>query len=394
MTPLFHAGSAVPATAGSPLYDVLPEHEIAILAVLLLPLAAWAIRLRAARSTRFATVVVGYDASTALVKFTVWLLAMSATVHLALAVSHAGQTRVLFAIQGVALAIVVGRQLTGRSWRLLAALILAGSIGAYWLANLGGEAPDQLGLATKLVELTALAVVIRPMPGRRVRGVLASTSVVLLVVATATAGWIGAFRASTGASADGHTHSHAAGSVATPGSVLPLIENREPTQSELAEAEHLHTDVAAGIAPYADPAIAAAAGYEVEGIHGTNFHAANKRNENDGRILDPARPETLVYAAGPHGPVLLGAMFVMPSLGAPGPAVGGPATIWHAHENICLSLTPPSLTGILSPLGNCPVGSIAWPVTPEMIHVWTVPGAPEPFGDLDEAWLKAYLATR
>jgi hypothetical protein len=87
-------------------------------------------------------------------------------------------------------------------------------------------------------------------------------------------------------------------------------------------------------------------------------------------------------------------MFVMPSLGASGPAVGGPATVWHAHENICVSLTPPALTGILSPLGSCPVGSIAWPVTPEMIHVWTIPGAPQPFGDLDDAWLRDYLATR
>jgi hypothetical protein len=27
-----------------------------------------------------------------------------------------------------------------------------------------------------------------------------------------------------------------------------------------------------------------------------------------------------------------------------------------------------------------------------MIHVWTVPGAPDPFGDLDDAWLDAYLS--
>jgi hypothetical protein len=27
-----------------------------------------------------------------------------------------------------------------------------------------------------------------------------------------------------------------------------------------------------------------------------------------------------------------------------------------------------------------------------MIHIWIVPGAPEPFGDLDDAWKRAYLA--
>jgi hypothetical protein len=381
-------------TAGSPLYDVLPEHEIAIVAVLLLPLVAWVVRLRAARWARFATLVAGYEESTALMKFTVWLLAVTATVHLALAVSHAGPMRVLFAIQAAALAVVVVRLLRGRSWRLPAVLIFVGSIGAYWLAVLGGEAPDQVGLATKLVELTALAVVIRPMPGRRIRGFVASTVVVLLVVGTATAGWAGAFRASGLANGDGHAHGHSLGSVAAPGTVLPVLDDREATPSELAAAERLRAAVAAAIAPYADPAVAAADGYDVEGIHGTDFHAGNQRHEHDGRSLDPARPEALVYAAGPTGPALLGAMFVMPSLGASGPAVGGPATVWHAHENICVSLTPPALTGILSPLGSCPVGSIAWPVTPEMIHVWTIPGAPQPFGDLDDAWLRDYLATR
>ncbi len=26
-----------------------------------------------------------------------------------------------------------------------------------------------------------------------------------------------------------------------------------------------------------------------------------------------------------------------------------------------------------------------------MIHVWTLPGVPEPFGDLDDGWLSEYL---
>jgi hypothetical protein len=26
-----------------------------------------------------------------------------------------------------------------------------------------------------------------------------------------------------------------------------------------------------------------------------------------------------------------------------------------------------------------------------MIHIWIVPGAPEPFGDLDDEWKRAYL---
>jgi hypothetical protein len=272
-------------------------------------------------------------------------------------------------------------------------LILAGSIGAYWLANLEGEPPDQVGMATKLVELTALTIVIRPMSGRRIRGFAASTVTVMLVVVTATAAWVGAFRASGDRHGGDQALGHEPGSVAAPGTVMPQVDDHAATPADVAAAEALRSNVATAIARFADPAVAAAAGYDVGGLNGTRFHASNHAFEHDGRVLDPARPETLVYAAGPRGPVLLGAMFVMPEIGVPGPAIGGPATIWHAHENICVSLTPPALTGILSPLGNCPVGSIAWPMTPQMIHVWTVPGAPQPFGDLDDAWLAHYLAS-
>lgn len=145
------------------------------------------------------------------------------------------------------------------------------------------------------------------------------------------------------------------------------------------------------IARYADPAVAARDGYAEDGIAGLDFHASNEAYEHDDRVLDPERPESLIYAMGPHGPILLGAMFQMPGLGEVGPAVGGPLTVWHGHEQVCFSLVPPGLTGIVSPLGGCPVGSLSMPRTVEMMHVWTVPGAPQPFGDLDDAWRDAYV---
>ncbi len=174
--------------------------------------------------------------------------------------------------------------------------------------------------------------------------------------------------------------------------LLPIGNDRAATASEAAEARRLYEATAAATARYADPAVAAADGYQTAGMAGTGFHASNPSYQHDGRILDPARPETLVYAVGPGGPVLLGAMFEMPSIGQPGPAVGGPLTVWHAHDHVCLSLLPPALSGLTSPYGICPLGSITVPITPEMIHVWTVPGAPEPFGDLDDEWLAAFLA--
>jgi hypothetical protein len=174
--------------------------------------------------------------------------------------------------------------------------------------------------------------------------------------------------------------------------VLPVVPEREPTPAERAAAAELVNAARVALARYADPAIAAADGYRVNGLAGIDFHAANPANENDDRVLDPAHPETLVYAVAPDGrPVLMGAMFMMPKIGAPGPTIGGPLTVWHAHEHVCFSLTPPGLAGLLSPLGMCPLGTIDVPLTAEMIHIWIVPGAPEPFGDLDEAWKRDYL---
>jgi hypothetical protein len=188
----------------------------------------------------------------------------------------------------------------------------------------------------------------------------------------------------------GH-HVHAGG-IAPPGTVLPEAALREPTPAERTAATQLVLTARTALARYNDPRVAAADGYRVAGMAGIDFHATNPAYEKDGRVLDPTRPETLVYGVAPDGrPVLLGAMFQMPDLRAHGPAIGGPLTMWHAHEHVCISLTPPSLTGILSPLGACPIGSFDVPLTPEMIHVWIVPGAPETIGDLDDEWKRAYL---
>jgi hypothetical protein len=261
------------------------------------------------------------------------------------------------------------------------------------MSSIAGNAPDQLGVATKLGEILAIAIIVRAPLGSPRRGFVGSTAVVVLVVATTMASWIGAFRASAnepGAVVGHHVHG---GSIAPPGTLLPPLADREPTRDERLAADALVMATRDAIAKYADPSVAAAAGYHVAGMSGIDFHANNPAYERDGRTLDPSRPETLVYAVAPNGqPVLLGALFVMPDPREPGPAVGGPLTPWHAHQNICFSLAPVALSGVLSPLGTCPIGSLTIPITPQMIHIWIVPGAPHPFGDLDEAWKRAYLS--
>jgi hypothetical protein len=375
---------AAAAGGGSPLYLLDPDHAAALVALSALAVGGWLLRRRP------------LPLLAPIEWLLVALLAGSAAIHAGLAIGHdhhGAAIRVLFVADAALLALVARRVLHGTAAGRLGVIVLVGSIGAYWGSALAGVPPDQLGLATKLAEILALAIVVRPTPGQgRARSFAGSVAIALLVLGTAASSWVGAFRASaqTHDSVTGH-HVHAGG-VAPPGTVLPSVPLREPTAAERAAATQLVLAARSALARYADPNVAAADGYRVEGLAGMDFHASNPAYEKDGRILDPARPETLVYAVAPDGrPVLMGAMFLMPDMRQPGPTIGGPLTVWHAHEHVCLSLTPPGLTGLLSPLGMCPVGSIDLPLTSEMIHIWIVPGAPDAFGDLDEAWKRAYL---
>jgi hypothetical protein len=108
-------------------------------------------------------------------------------------------------------------------------------------------------------------------------------------------------------------------------------------------------------------------------------------------VLDPNRPEVLVFSILDGRATLLGVVYVMERAGAPGPQPGGPITQWHAH-NVCLTLTPPGF-GIVTPFGSCPALSIAV-TSPEMMHVWVVDNPDGPFADgLDEAWVREYHRT-
>ena len=372
---------------GSPLYQLEPEHAVALLALAALAVVV-ALRFRPRDLSRLAPID--------WLLFTV--LAGSSAIHVGLAIAdthHGPGVQLLFLIDAVLLAVVARRVLRGGSAGRLGVVVLLGSVVAYWGSGIGGNAPDQLGIVTKLGEILALAIIVRPkldLRPHRVAGFTRGAFMTVLVVGTAASSWVGAFRASadTPDAVSGH-HVHAGG-VAAPGTVHPDVAQREPTPAERAAATQLVATARTALAKYNDPAVAAADGYHVAGMAGIDFHATNPAYEKDGRILDAAHPETLVYGVAPNGrPVLLGAMFQMPGIDQPGPAIGGPLTVWHAHEHICISLTPPSLTGILSPLGTCPFGSFDIPLTAQMIHIWIVPGAPETIGDLDDEWKRTYL---
>ena len=128
--------------------------------------------------------------------------------------------------------------------------------------------------------------------------------------------------------------------------------------------------------------------YRVKGLAGIDFHAANPANENDDRVLDPATPKLSLRGRADGRPVLMGAMFLCEDRYA-GSDDGGPLTVCAHHTCVSRSAARPRWTA--QPPRDVSARTIDVPVTAEMIHIWIVPGAPEPFGDLDEAWKRAYL---
>jgi len=382
-------GGQVGGLLGSPLYQVESSHVGALLTtVVLVVLLMAALRAdRVPRRYRAAHARLSVEQAVAF-----WALAGSAVLHLALLPGHGWSP--------VSLAFVVDAVVLGwAAWRLLhrrrraaalASLALLASIAGLMVSAGQGTTPDQVAMGCKLVELAGLLALWSPAGrltaggarrrrGRRPLGMAGATGCAVLLVLPV---WANALRSGSG---------HHAGQVPAAGVLVPAHEDGAVTVVEQAAADRLYAATRATLARYADPAVAARDGYRTADISGVSFHADNPGYTSDGRILDPTRPETLVYAQTGHGAVLLGAMYQMPDVGTAGPAVGGPLTVWHAHEQVCLGLLPPSIAGLTSPLGLCPAGSITVSRTNEMLHVWTVAGAPERFGDLDDDWIRAHV---
>ena len=137
------------------MYDVAPAHLIGLFAGLVaLPLALLAVR----RSRK-------HRSQPGTVQIACVLMAMTGAVHLALIPDHlAGDplTSVLFLFNGVAflaLAVAVG----WRWWRVSsAALLVATILGYLFYVGFRLEGPDQVGLATKVIEFAALGMVLVP----------------------------------------------------------------------------------------------------------------------------------------------------------------------------------------------------------------------------------------
>ena len=388
---------------GSNLYTVAPEHTVGLVALLVLPVALWLtfrlIRAGAAAGWPLAAKLEdGYAHATTVTRAAALLLLATAAIHLGLVpgnLAHAPGMALLFLLNGLLFVATAVLAFMWRGWRAASTVLLLVTLFAY-LTTLAGqkESPDQLGIATKLVELTALGLVLLPARGRKTRKrrwIGTSGAVVGLTVLTGAVTWIAAF--TVPATASGHSHqpgtpAHEHKVKMLPGMVMGKVPPGPPTPEQQQAAARLLAETGAGIERFRDQTMARADGYRPDGLGGDTTHWLSSRNEKDERTLDPLRPEGLVYANTASGSVLLGAVYQMP-VGEPGPLVGGSLTAWHKHQNICFSALSRTLSGIASPFGRCPAGSVMLD-TPEMIHVWVVPQPGGSFGDLDEQWVKEF----
>ena len=155
-----------------------------------------------------------------------------------------------------------------------------------------------------------------------------------------------------------------------------------------ARAENLIAITLIRLPHFADYHVAEAEGYHSIGDRGTGFeHFVNWDTINDGHILDPDHPESLVYVPGANGArKLVSAMFMLDrgTTLDDVPNVGGALMQWHIHDNLCFSRDPkaPIVAGVHAPGQPCRGNLQQFKPVP-MIHVWITPNACGPFAALE-----------
>lgn len=104
-------------------------------------------------------------------------------------------------------------------------------------------------------------------------------------------------------------------------------------------------------------------------------HFVNVGFSLDDDILDPDRPEYLMYEETDEGMQLVGFMYFVRELGEQGPQPGGPLTVWHYHQfDIpgCMDKMQ-MFSAKEGPDGYfCERGERVGNESPEMLHVWFV----------------------
>ncbi|MGH9276758.1 MAG: hypothetical protein ACRD12_01410, partial [Acidimicrobiales bacterium] len=147
------------------------------------------------------------------------------------------------------------------------------------------------------------------------------------------------------------------------------------TGAQKASAAKLVSDTEAATAKYRNFAMAAADGYVGPSSPTLTEHYSNGIYTLDGKVLDPGKPESLLYTPTSRGMVLVAAMFMMNVPGEFGPEPGGCLTRWHVHTNVCFFTETFGIANVMEPGQTCGPGTFHW-VPPPVLHVWflDVPG--------------------
>lgn len=158
------------------------------------------------------------------------------------------------------------------------------------------------------------------------------------------------------------------------------------TPQQQARAENLIAITLDRLPKYHDPATAEADGFHSIGDGFTGHeHYINWDHLQDGRILNPDYPESLVYEFRDGKKTLVSAMYMLErgQSWEQVPDIGGPLTQWHVHDDLCFTDDPvaPRVSGITSVGGSCQPPLRKLEPLP-MIHVWIVPHECGPFAAL------------
>ncbi len=181
--------------------------------------------------------------------------------------------------------------------------------------------------------------------------------------------------------AEGHDHAAStdgAGPGIDPGAgsdpVFAGADTSGLDDEQLEAARDLVLDTRAAVEhSFDDVASVEAAGYRSIGDGrrpGSFRHYVHPAYLADGHVLDPERPESLVFRNDGAELALVSAMYIA----EPGttsdevPDIAGHLTTWHDHTNLCWAPDGVSLAGVVVD-GRCVPGGVAR-ATPPMLHVW------------------------
>src|SRR5260370_1539897 len=183
---------------------------------------------------------------------------------------------------------------------------LAHREGIFALSN-PGHVLLGVGIAVVVVGLVGAAYTSLPV-GIWVRRGLLLGSLGLIVLSGDVSGWAASAQWSAPNTTVATAHNHAA--APAPG----------VTGAQLQAAVQLIDTTRVAAAKYANERAAIDAGYrpmEPEGL--PIMHYVNQAYLTDADILNPAHVQSLIYYNSPKGPILIRAMYILPSRGTPGP---------------------------------------------------------------------------